>query len=31
MAAFINFSDFISHRPATYTRGGILSAATATS
>ncbi len=30
MAAFINFSDFIAHRPATYTRKRILSAVIAT-
>ena len=28
-AAFINFSDFIAHRPATYTRSRLVSAATA--
>ena len=29
-AAFVNFSDFIAHRPLTYTRGRLKSAATAT-
>jgi hypothetical protein len=30
LAAFINFTDFIGHRPMTYTRGRVLSAAVAT-
>jgi len=30
LAAFINFSDFVVHRPMTYTRGRLLSAAIAT-
>ncbi len=30
LAAIVNFSDFVAHRPATYTRGRILSALVAT-
>jgi hypothetical protein len=30
LAAFVNFTDFIAHRPLTYTRGRLLSAAIAT-